>query len=161
MPEIREASSPSKFVVRPSWWWLGVALGVLFGRSLMWFLSVARDWAHFKSYLVAEIVCVAIPFFLALLSPHRVIAVFIGLCMVPIDFMMLIFIFRNFWTLIAALMWILLLARLGGAVGRRYKFEDLTRLVTGATAVGFLLFVAVVGGGFYLLHLLRSSLRPV
>jgi hypothetical protein len=161
MPELREATSPSESVLRPSGWWLGMALGILFGRSVMLFLSDACHWGHFRTYLFAEIVCVAIPFFLTLLSPRRVFAVFLGLCMVPINFMILIFIFHNFWSIAATLVWLVLLVRLGAAVGRRYKFEDLMGSVTGATTVGFLLFVAGLGGGFYMLHLLRRSLFPV
>jgi hypothetical protein len=151
----RRTIGPSEFALRAPDWWRDLALGMFFGVALLWaFFDATLHWETFKTHLVGEIVSVGIPFALALLSPRRLLTVFLGLCIPLFRFVFLIFLFQNLWSLPATVVWLLLLVLLGRTVNRRY--EDL-RLPKGFTVVEFLLLAVVLGGGFYLLYLLRGS----
>jgi hypothetical protein len=135
-----------------------LTLGLLLGGSLIWALSdTTFRWETFKTHAFAEVVCVAVPLALALLSPRRILMVFLGLCIVLFRFMFLIFLFHDIRSTLATLVWLVLLICLGYAANRRYKLKQM-KLPEGFTVVEFLLTGLVVGGGFYLLYLLRQSL---
>jgi hypothetical protein len=155
--ESRGASGPSEFALRAPEWWRDLTLGLLFGVALLWAFSDALHWENFRRHLAAEIVCVGIPFALALLSPRRLLALFLGFCIALFRCIFLIFLFHNLWSMLATLAWLLLLAWSGYAASRRYKLGEM-RLPEGFTIVEFLLLGVGFGGGVFLLYLLRGSL---
>jgi len=153
-----DATRPNGFSLRSPEWWRDLALGLLLGGSLIWALSdTSFHWETFKTHTFAEVVCVAIPLALALLSPRRILTVFLGLSVVSFRGVFLLFLFHDIRSTLATLVWLLLLICLGYAANRRYELEQM-KLPEGFTVVEFLLTGLVVGGGFYLLHLLRRSL---
>ena len=69
----------NEFSLRSLEWWRDLTLGLLLGGSLIWALSdTTFHWETVKTHAFAEVVCVAIPLALALLSPRRVLTVFWG-----------------------------------------------------------------------------------
>ncbi len=151
------ASHPSEFALGAPDWWRDLTLGLLFGVALLWaFFDATLHWDTFKSHLLSEVVSVSIPLVLALLSPRRLLAVFIGLSIILFKLIILIFIFHNVWSLLAAVLWLALLLSLGYTVNRRYEH---LQLPAGFTAVELLLLAVAFGGGIYLLYLLRHFLN--
>src|ERR1700730_126652 len=145
-----EAPRPSEFALRAPDWWRDLTLGMLFGVALLWaFVDATLHWDTFNRHLVGEIVSVSIPLVLALLSPRRLLAVFIGLGVILFRLIFLIFIFHNAWSMLATALWLVLLISLGYTVNRKY--EDL-HLPEGFTLVEFLLLAVGIGGGIYLLY---------
>ena len=157
MWELRRASSLNEFALREPKWWRDLTLGLLLGASLVWAFADTMQWRSFKSHIAAEIVFVGIPFVLALLSPRRLLVFFLGLSLVLFRCIFLIFLFQNLWSALATIAWLLLLIYLGYVVNRRYE-SDLTRLPEGFTIMEVLLLAVGVGGGLFLLSLLRRSL---
>jgi len=151
----RRTMGPSEFALRAPDWWRDLALGMFFGVALLWaFFDATLHWEAFKTHLIGEIVSVVIPLTLALLSPRRVLTVFLGLCIPLFRFVFLIFLFQSFWSLLVTVAWLLLLVLLGSMVNRHYEY---LRLPEGFTVIEFLLVAVVLGGGCYLLYLLRTS----
>jgi hypothetical protein len=149
---------PNELSFRSPDWSRDLALGLLLGGSLIWALSdTTFHWETFKTHAFAELVCVATPLGLALLSPRRILAVFLGLSIVSFRLMFLIFLFHDIKSTLATLTLLVLLIFLGHAANRRYKLEQM-QLPEGFTVVEFFLTGLVVSGGFYLLYLLRRSL---
>src|ERR1700676_5135757 len=119
-----EAPRPSDFALRAPDWWRDLTLGMLFGVALLWaFFDATLHWDTFNRHLVGEVVSVSIPLALALSSPRRLLAIFTGLCIPLVRFIFLIFIFQNVWSMLATVLWLVLLVSLGYTVNRRY--EDL------------------------------------
>lgn len=154
---IKTFSRLNEFTLRAPEWWRDVILGLLLGTSLVWAFADAIHWYSFKSHIAAESVFVGIPFALASLSPRRLLAFFIGLSLVLFRCIFLIFLFQNLWSALATIAWLLLLICLGYAINRRYEPDEL-RLPEGFTIIEFLLLAIGVGGGLFLLSLLRRSL---
>jgi hypothetical protein len=152
-----DAPRPSEFALRAPHWWRDLTLGMLFGVALLWaFVDATLHWDTFNRHLVGEIVSVIIPLVLALLSPRRLLAVFIGLGIVLFRFIFLIFVFRTVWSMLATALWLALLVSLGYSVNRRYEDLDLPE---GFTVAEFLLLAVGIGGGIQLLYLLRHLLN--
>jgi len=154
MLESRRASGASEFALRAPDWWRDLILGLLFGIGLLWAFFDALHWDGFRRHLAAEIIFVGISFALALLSPRRLLVVFMGMCVMLFRFVFLIFLFHNDWSMLATVAWLLLLVWLGYAVNRRYRLEEM-KLPEGFTVVEFLLLAIGLGGGLSPLYLLR------
>jgi hypothetical protein len=157
MSELRRASSLNEFALREPEWWRDLTLGLLLGASLVWAFADAIRWSSFKSHITAELVFVGIPFVLASLSPRRLLVFFLGLALVLFRCIFLIFLFQNLWSALATIAWLLLLICLGYLVNRRYE-PDGMRLPEGFTIIEVLLLAVGVGGGLFLLSLLRRLL---
>jgi hypothetical protein len=157
MSELRRASSLNEFALREPEWWRDLTLGLLLGASLVWAFADAMRWSSFKSHITAELVFVGIPFALASLSPRRLLVFFLGLTLVLFRCIFLIFLFQNLWSALATIAWLLLLICLGYLVNRRYESDGM-RLPEGFTIIEVLLLAVGVGGGLFLLSLLRRLL---
>jgi len=152
-----DAPHPSEFALRAPDWWRDLTVGILFGVALLWaFFDATLQWDTFNRHLVGEVVSVSIPLVLALCSPRRLLAVFIGLSILLFRLIFLIFIFQNAWSLLATATWLALLVSLGYTVNRRYEHLQLPE---GFTALELLLLAVGIGGGIYLLYLLRHFLN--
>jgi hypothetical protein len=153
-----ETPRPNEFSVRSPDWWRDLSLGMLLGASLIWALSDATfHRGLFKIHVLAEVLCVAIPLALALLSPRRILAVFLGMSVAFFRGVFLLFLFHDIQSALATLVWLVVVIYLGYEVNRLYPPWEM-KLPEGFTVLEFLLTGLVVGGGFYLLVLLRRLL---
>jgi hypothetical protein len=157
MVESRRASGSSEFAVRAPEWWRDLTLGTLFGVALVWAFADALHWDTFRNHVALEIVFVGVPLVLAALSPRRLFALFIGLCVVLFRCIFLIFLFQNLRSALATIGWFLLLFWLGYIVNRRYRLDEM-EFPEGFTVAEFLFLAVGLGGGLFLLYLLRRSL---
>lgn len=132
-------------------------MGTLFGGTLIWSFSDALHWVNFKKHVLTELIFVGIPFLLALLSPRKQLALFIGFSLILFRCIFLIFLFQNIWTATATVLWLVLLVWLGAFINRRYA-PELARLPDDITVVEFLLVGTFLGVAFYALYLLRRTL---
>jgi hypothetical protein len=146
----------SVFALREPEFWRDLILGLLFGAALVLAFEDSLHWNTFKSHIAGEILFVCIPCALALLSPRKLLTVFLALSLLLFRGIFLLFLFQNLWSALAIVAWILLLIYLFHAVNRRYP--EKLRVPEGFTILELLLTVAGVGGGLFLLYLLRRSL---
>jgi hypothetical protein len=64
---------------------------MLFGFAILWaFADATLHWEMFKTHPLGELVSVGILFGLALLSPRKLLTVFLGLCILLFRFVFLI-----------------------------------------------------------------------
>jgi hypothetical protein len=110
-----------EFAIRLPLWWRDLLLGLTFGIVLFFFLSDTLHWEVFKKHISSELIFISIPFGLALLSPRRLLTVFLGFSLLLFRFIFLIFLFENLWSALVTVVWAIALIFLGREVNRRYK----------------------------------------
>src|SRR5262249_37514626 len=139
-------------------WWRDIVLGILLGAALLLaFKDATFHWEVFKILAFGELVCLSIPLALALLSPRRLATVFVALSILLFRFIFLAFVFHAIRSMFLSLGWLGLWALAGYGVNRCYAGEEI-RIPEGLTFFELLFVPIGIGGGFYLLYLLRHSL---
>ncbi len=147
---------PSEFVLRAPDWWRDVVLGVLFGGALIWAFADAIHWKTFKHHLVGELVWVGIPCCLALLSPRRLLTLSLALSLILFRCIFFIFLIQNIWGALGTVVWLLIWVWLAIRVNRKYG-NELARAPNDTTILEFIILIISLGGGFYVLYLLRHA----
>jgi hypothetical protein len=144
------------FVVRSPGWWRDVLLGLFWGIALVWASFDALKWILFKQHLLSEAIFVAVPFLLALLSPRRLITIFVGLCVPLFRLVFVLFLFTNLWSALGVLLWGGLVFLVGSKVNRE-ESRDIA-VPDGFSGLELLLTMTCLGVGIFLLVLLRRVL---
>jgi hypothetical protein len=146
-----------EFAIRSPLWWRDLLLGLTFGIALFFFLSDALHWETFKKHIFTELIFIGVPLGLAILSPRRLLTVFIGLSLLLFRFIFLIFLFENRWSALVTIVWAIALILLGREVNRRYRMLEV-EIPDGTTGLEFLVLMLGVGAAFGMLFLLRRIL---
>jgi hypothetical protein len=107
-----------EFAIRSPLWWRDLLLGLVFGIALFWFLADSLHWQEFKRHLASELIFICIPFGLALLSPRRLLTVFLGFSVLLFRFIFLVFLFQSLWSALVTIVWAIALILLGREVNR-------------------------------------------
>lgn len=157
MPISKYIYRGDEFAIRSPLWWRDLLLGLTFGIALFWFLADSLHWQEFKSHLASEVIFISVPFGLALLSPRRLLTVFLGFSILLFRFIFLIFLFQSLWSALVTIVWAIALILLGREVNRRYRMLDF-EIPDGTTGLEFLILTVTIGGGFGMLSLLRRAL---
>ena len=146
-----------EFVVRSPLWWRDLFLGMIFGIALFWLLIDARQWEVFRKHLPLEIVFVSVPFGLALLSPRRLLTLFVGFGLLLFRVVFVFLFSANLWSALVGIIWAVILIFLWRAVNRRYQ-TLISEIPDGTTALELLLLVLAIGTSIGMLFLLRRVL---
>jgi hypothetical protein len=150
-------SRGDEFVIRSPLWWRDLLLGIIFGIALVWVLIDTNQWEVFKRHLLSEVAFVSVALGLALLSPRRLLTVFIGFGLLLFRFLFIFFFFQNVWSALVGIVWAAVLIVLGRAVGRRYKTLN-WEIPDGTTALELLILVLAISAGIGTLFLVRKVL---
>ena len=146
-----------EFTICSPLWWRDLLLGLAFGIALFFFFSDALRWATFEKHVFAEVIFIGVPFGLAMLSPRRLLTVFLGLSLLLFRLAFLIFLFENLWLALAIVVWATALIFLGRAVNRRYR-KLVVEIPDGMTGLELLVLMSGLGAAFGMLILLRRIL---
>ena len=88
----------NEFALRSPLWWRDLLLGLTFGIALFWFFADVVHWEDFRKHIVSELIFISVPLGLALLSPRRLLTVFLGFCILLFRLVFIIFLFQSFWS---------------------------------------------------------------
>jgi len=146
-----------EFAIRLPLWWRDLLLGLTFGIALFWLLADTLHWEEFKQHIPSELIFIFVPFGLALLSPRRLLTVFLGNSILLFKFVFLIFLFQSLWSALVTIVWAIALILLGREVNRRYKMLEF-EILDGTTGLEFLILMVTIGAAFGMLFLLRRVL---
>ena len=154
--EYKQVLVGDAFVVRSPAWWRDVMLGLLWGIALVWDSFDALKWILFKQHVASEAIFVAVPFLLALLSPRRLLTIFVGLCLPLFRLVFMLFLFANLWSALGVPLWGGLVFLVGSKVNRE-ESQDIA-VPEGFTGLELLLTMTCLGAEIFLLVLLRRVL---
>ena len=79
--------------------------------ALFWLLADMLHWEEFKKHIPSELIFIFVPFGLALLSPRRLLTVFLGFSILLSKFVFLIFLFQSLWSALVTVVWAIALIR--------------------------------------------------
>jgi hypothetical protein len=146
-----------EFAIRSPLWWRDLLLGLTFGIALFFFLSDTLHWEAFKKHIPSELIFICIPFGLALLSPRRLLTVFLGFSILLFRFVFLIFLFQSLWSALVTVVWAIALILLGREANRRYRMLEF-EIPDGTTGLEVLILMVTIGAACGMLFLLRRAL---
>ena len=138
-------------------WWRDLLLGLTFGIALFWLLADTLHWEEFKQHIPSELIFIFVPFGLALLSPRRLLTVFLGFSILLFKFVFLIFLFQNLRSALLTVAWAIGVILLGREVNRRDRLLG-TEIPKGTTGLEFLVLMLAICAAFGMLFLLRRVL---
>ncbi len=146
-----------EFAIRSPSWWRDLLLGLTFGIALLFFLSDTLHWEVFEKHIPSELIFIGVPFGLALLSPRRLLTVFLGFSILLFRSIFLIFLFKSLWSAVVTIVWAIALIFLGREVNRRYGMLEI-EVPDGTTGLELLVLILGVSAAFGMLFLLRGIL---
>jgi len=119
------------FQLRTPSFWRDLALGFFWGVALFWASLDALHWDSFSQNWWRELLFVAIPLGIAMLSPRRLLVLFAGLCLPLFRFIFLVFMLRSVWSALVVVAWAVLLVSVGILVNAKYDDISVPEGTTG------------------------------
>jgi hypothetical protein len=131
MSRLQRAVVGDAFQLRSPSFWRDLALGLFWGIALFWSSMDALRWGTFRQNWWRELIFVAIPLLVAMLSPRRLVVLFVGLCLPLFRFAFLVFVFRSVFSALVVIAWAVLLVVVGALVKTNYEDISVPEGTTG------------------------------
>jgi len=146
----------SEYQFRSPDFWRDLALGFFWGVPLVWASFDALHWATFPHNWWKELLFVALPLGLAMLSPRKLLVLCVGLSLPLFRFIFLIFVFHSILSALVVVAWVALLVLVFVRANAKY---DSIAVPRGWTAVEFLFVMSALSISIFAAWKIHGMLR--
>jgi len=143
------------FEFRAPFYWRDLLLGMFWGIAFVWATIDALNWQSFARNLPKELIFVAAPLAIAMLSPRRLLVIFIGLATPLFRLLFLMFTFQSIRWALAVVVWALALVLIGKTINENY---EPTSIPDGTTGVELVISICALAVAVYSLWEFRQLL---